>query len=202
MKTKKTFRIIASVLLGYLTCGALLKSAFISAACFGIAALFCIPNFFPSFEEKASIKLKTWHKYLIVSIAFLAAISFIPQSQTPSHSSPNSPKQEEIRGIKAAEIPKDTFGMKEIKQTKAPSKVLPDKKKKTTPNPQEVKTAKVKPTTEKPITVKPKPSKPKTESKNCTYNGHQLYVGKRGGCYYYAGRSKEYVDRSYCKGCY
>ena len=38
-------------------------------------------------------------------------------------------------------------------------------------------------------------------SKGCTYNGHYLYVGKRGGCYYMAGNSKEYVDRSYCSGC-
>ena len=36
---------------------------------------------------------------------------------------------------------------------------------------------------------------------NCTYNGHQLYVGSRGGCYYYTGNSKQYVDRSYCSGC-
>lgn len=41
----------------------------------------------------------------------------------------------------------------------------------------------------------------KNYSKSCTYNGHELFVGKRGGCYYYAGNSKEYVDRSYCSGC-
>lgn len=40
-----------------------------------------------------------------------------------------------------------------------------------------------------------------SQTKNCTYNGSQLYVGKRGGCYYYAGSSKQYVDRSYCSGC-
>jgi hypothetical protein len=34
-----------------------------------------------------------------------------------------------------------------------------------------------------------------------TYNGKQLFVGSRGGCYYYSGNSKEYVDRSYCSGC-
>ncbi|WP_156173241.1 hypothetical protein [Chryseobacterium gallinarum] len=38
-------------------------------------------------------------------------------------------------------------------------------------------------------------------SGGCTYNGHQLYVGQRGGCYYYSGSSKQYVDRSYCSGC-
>ncbi|UCA58327.1 hypothetical protein KB553_14875 [Chryseobacterium rhizoplanae] len=38
-------------------------------------------------------------------------------------------------------------------------------------------------------------------SKGCTYNGNQLYVGSRGGCYYYSGNSKQYVDRSYCAGC-
>lgn len=38
-------------------------------------------------------------------------------------------------------------------------------------------------------------------SRGCTYNGHELYVGKRGGCYYMAGSSKEYVDRSYCSSC-
>lgn len=40
-----------------------------------------------------------------------------------------------------------------------------------------------------------------SSGKNCTYNGNQLYVGKRGGCYYYTGSSKQYVDRSYCSGC-
>ncbi|WP_144281336.1 hypothetical protein [Chryseobacterium echinoideorum] len=38
-------------------------------------------------------------------------------------------------------------------------------------------------------------------AKGCTYNGHPLNVGPRGGCYYYSGNSKEYVDRSYCSGC-
>ena len=38
-------------------------------------------------------------------------------------------------------------------------------------------------------------------NRGCTYNGHQLYVGERGGCYYMAGSSKEYVDRGYCSGC-
>ncbi|WP_126652833.1 hypothetical protein [Chryseobacterium aureum] len=37
--------------------------------------------------------------------------------------------------------------------------------------------------------------------KGCSYNGHQLYVGSRGGCYYYSGSSKQYVDRSYCASC-
>jgi hypothetical protein len=41
----------------------------------------------------------------------------------------------------------------------------------------------------------------KTSSKGCTYNGHPLNVGSRGGCYYYSGNSKEYVDRSYCSSC-
>ena len=39
-----------------------------------------------------------------------------------------------------------------------------------------------------------------SRDRGCTYNGHTLYVGKRGGCYYMAGNSKEYVDRSYCSG--
>ncbi|WP_262152671.1 hypothetical protein [Chryseobacterium foetidum] len=41
----------------------------------------------------------------------------------------------------------------------------------------------------------------KTASKGCTYNGYTLNVGPRGGCFYYSGNSKEYVDRSYCSGC-
>lgn len=40
-----------------------------------------------------------------------------------------------------------------------------------------------------------------SSSRGCTYNGHKLIVGPRGGCYYYSGSSKEYVDRSYCSGC-
>ncbi|WP_294301034.1 hypothetical protein [uncultured Chryseobacterium sp.] len=38
-------------------------------------------------------------------------------------------------------------------------------------------------------------------SNSCNYNGHQLYTGERGGCYYYSGNSKKYVDRAYCSGC-
>lgn len=33
---------------------------------------------------------------------------------------------------------------------------------------------------------------------SCTYKGHTLYRGSQGGCYYYSGNTKEYVDRSYC----
>lgn len=40
-----------------------------------------------------------------------------------------------------------------------------------------------------------------SSSRGCTYNGYQLYVGKKGGCYYYSGNSKKYVDRSYCASC-
>ncbi|SIS32897.1 hypothetical protein SAMN05421639_102414 [Chryseobacterium shigense] len=39
-------------------------------------------------------------------------------------------------------------------------------------------------------------------SEYCTYNGHTLYVGEKGGCYYLSsGGNKEYVDKSYCVGC-
>lgn len=50
---------------------------------------------------------------------------------------------------------------------------------------------------------KKKSSKKKKTTKKvgCTYNGNKLYVGKRGGCYYYSGDNKVYVDRSYCNGC-
>lgn len=40
-----------------------------------------------------------------------------------------------------------------------------------------------------------------TANRGCTYNRHELIVGSKGGCYYYSGNSKEYVDRSYCSGC-
>ncbi|CAI9678477.1 hypothetical protein CMU59_09125 [Elizabethkingia anophelis] len=40
------------------------------------------------------------------------------------------------------------------------------------------------------------------DSGGCTYNGHILYVGEKGGCYYLStGGKKEYVDKSYCNGC-
>jgi|GEM_PF-512229 hypothetical protein len=48
---------------------------------------------------------------------------------------------------------------------------------------------------------KAKSTKSYSQSRGCTYNGHSLSVGPRGGCYYYSGSSKEYVDRSYCSGC-
>ena len=40
-----------------------------------------------------------------------------------------------------------------------------------------------------------------SSNKGCTYNGNQLHVGKKGGCFYYSGNSKKYVDRSYCANC-
>lgn len=41
-----------------------------------------------------------------------------------------------------------------------------------------------------------------SNSGNCYYNGHKLYVGEQGGCYYYnSSGNKTYVDRSYCVGC-
>ncbi|MEG0928313.1 hypothetical protein [Chryseobacterium sp.] len=45
------------------------------------------------------------------------------------------------------------------------------------------------------------PSGSYSRSRGCTYNGNQLYVGSRGGCYYYSGSTKQYVERSYCSGC-
>ena len=40
-------------------------------------------------------------------------------------------------------------------------------------------------------------------SETCSYNGHQLHVGEKGGCYYLSsGGNTEYVDKSYCSGCY
>lgn len=48
---------------------------------------------------------------------------------------------------------------------------------------------------------KKKKSTTASRSQECTYNGRTLYVGKRGGCYYNTGNSKQYVDRSYCSGC-
>ena len=57
----------------------------------------------------------------------------------------------------------------------------------------------------KKISTKRKRSKARksrsAESRGCTYMGHELIVGERGGCYYMAGNSKEYVNRSYCSGC-
>jgi hypothetical protein len=41
-----------------------------------------------------------------------------------------------------------------------------------------------------------------TRSESCSYNGHTLHVGEKGGCYYLSsGGNKEYVDKSYCSGC-
>lgn len=48
---------------------------------------------------------------------------------------------------------------------------------------------------------KRKSKKTYSQGRSCTYEGHTLHVGERGGCYYMAGNSKEYVDRSYCSGC-
>ena len=76
-----------------------------------------------------------------------------------------------------------------------------------TPTTYEASTNNLSSTTEFAVKKKKKSSKKrksgKTYSQNngCTYEGHTLYVGKRGGCYYMAGNSKEYVDRSYCSGC-
>ena len=40
-------------------------------------------------------------------------------------------------------------------------------------------------------------------SEYCSYNGHTLHVGEKGGCYYMnSSGDKVYVDKSYCKSCY
>ncbi|HEX7870993.1 MAG TPA: hypothetical protein VF455_12865 [Chryseobacterium sp.] len=66
-------------------------------------------------------------------------------------------------------------------------------------------TAKTELSTTKPKKKSKKSKKRKSTTasrdRGCTYNGHTLYVGERGGCYYMAGNSREYVDRSYCSGC-
>jgi hypothetical protein len=53
------------------------------------------------------------------------------------------------------------------------------------------------------VNTDPKPApKPEIPDEPCHYNGHQLHVGPKGGCYYfYDGRKKEYVDHSFCKDC-
>lgn len=51
------------------------------------------------------------------------------------------------------------------------------------------------------FSVKKQKKKKYSKSNGCTYNGYPLEVGSRGGCYYWAGNSKEYIDRSYCSGC-
>ena len=63
----------------------------------------------------------------------------------------------------------------------------------------------VKPVTKKKVTSKKTSARSKTASrktKSCTYNGNDLNVGRRGGCYYYSGSgNKVYVDRGYCSNC-
>ncbi|AZA76391.1 hypothetical protein EG347_02040 [Chryseobacterium sp. G0186] len=40
-------------------------------------------------------------------------------------------------------------------------------------------------------------------SSGCSYNGHTLQVGDKGGCYYTNSvGNKVYVDKGKCKGCY
>ena len=40
-------------------------------------------------------------------------------------------------------------------------------------------------------------------SESCSYNGHRLHIGEKGGCYYLSsGGNKEYVDKSHCNDCY
>ena len=42
-----------------------------------------------------------------------------------------------------------------------------------------------------------------SDSGGCPYNGHTLYVGEKGGCYYVnSSGNKEYVDKKYCSSCY
>lgn len=43
---------------------------------------------------------------------------------------------------------------------------------------------------------------PSSSSGGCSYNGHSLHVGPKGGCYYInSSGNKTYVDRSECSGC-
>jgi hypothetical protein len=212
---KRVVKIIAVVLLAYLSLGALLSSAFVSFVCIAAAAVFCLPGFFPAVERNRNIQLKPWHKYAAVLGVLFVGLCWIPGSKLPPNPSDAPPQLEEIRGIKSAEVQSDSGNMQQSKDA-AQSKVVAPAMHSSSPAPGPASQQKLAPkpkATPKPNlpsapakakapAVKPKVVKPKTESHTCTYHGRQLYVGKRGGCYYYAGRSKEYVDRSYCSGCY
>ena len=40
-------------------------------------------------------------------------------------------------------------------------------------------------------------------SGGCSYSGHTLRVGDKGGCYYVnSSGNKVYVDKNHCKNCY
>lgn len=52
------------------------------------------------------------------------------------------------------------------------------------------------------IIISPFTSCESNDNGGCSYNGHTLYTGSKGGCYYLSsGGNKEYVDKSYCSGC-
>lgn len=153
--------------------GALGNSSYISALCFFCMGFICFPPTLNWLIEKYELQVETKHKYFALLTFYLLGFSTFN-------------KNEAIANLQPPPQPNKLVSNNNSLFTKE-EKVI-----------------------EVPITKAKKGKKVKTveyESEasggGCSYNGHTLIVGRRGGCYYInSNGNKTYVDRGNCSGCY
>lgn len=186
--------------------GALMQGLPLPAIFFLIGGLTCIAPIREVFERRFSLRMQRWHKYVLVIGCWCAAGVSLPHKE--NEEKPSSPTSVTVPS------PQRLVGGIEhgLDSSKRDSHARPEKS--TATKPAHEPNINLKPIEKAPSASipqsepTPKPqseSKPKTEPINnhagCYFNGHELSVGPRGGCYYWSGSSKRYVDRSYCSGC-
>jgi hypothetical protein len=197
------------MLLGAL--GALIQGLPIPAFFFLIGGWVCIPALRGAIERRFRLRMYRWHRYVLVIGCWCFAGAFLPhesrQESSSSLFSVDAPSPQALMG--GIEHGLDSSHHKLQTQPEKPSAQQSVGKSnlnpKTSKLPHPVSAAPVEPVQKPKPKAAPKKPKPKVapieDRGGCTYRGHHLNVGPRGGCYYWAGNSKEYVDRSLCAGC-
>ncbi len=190
--------------------GTLIQGRPLPAVFFLIGGWVCIPPLRAAIERRFRLRMQRWHRYVLVIACWCAAGAFLPhesrQEASSSLFSVDAPSPQALLGgiEHGLDSSQQDMRTQPEKPTANPSAGKSNLNSKSLELPHPVSTAPVEPA-QKPkpkIAPKPKPQAVLIEDQGrCTYRGHALYVGPRGGCYYWAGNSKEYVDRSLCAGC-
>ena len=189
---------------------------FFPAFFWAFSALILFPPTLKWIQKREHQRLKTWQEYTLVFVAFfLGVFTFNPPPDAGNRPLRQKPAPPVV--VHDTIFVRDTVKVNDVDAS--PSVSAKDTKKppvnSLTPSPQQYNTetapvgAKAKAKKKAaPINILPSPTAPKKAKKpdrprGCSYNGNPLYVGPRGGCYYYTGSGrKQYVDRGYCSGCY
>ncbi|MFN8304037.1 MAG: hypothetical protein U0U46_16235 [Saprospiraceae bacterium] len=188
-------RFVLGGFLGLFAFVALCMGQFVTALFWGLSTLVLLPPGLKWIERRSGLRFKTWLKYVsVIGLYSVGASAF----DAPKIPKPADPKALAPVVIRDTVFLRDTVRMKDTTATTRPQKKARRARTPATPSnsfapaPQPYTT----PTQTAPKKVR------QSRPRGCTYNGHPLYVGSRGGCYYYtASGRKEYVDRSLCSGC-